>query len=104
MELQLSEDLFVHNEYSLRYGEDREALFTIVDEAFPGNGRIGTIDVITILTRAYDAQGNVSSATLRFGVVGIGDGVVGVKSSHADLRGKHLKKSNMTQCVVELYE
>jgi hypothetical protein len=104
MEIQLSENLFVHNEYSIQYGEGKEALFTIVDEAFPGNGRIGKIDCITILTRTYDAQGNASLATLRFGVIGIGDGVVGVKSSNMDLLGKNLKRSNMTQCVVELYE
>jgi hypothetical protein len=104
MEIQLSEDLFTNDEYSIRYGENKEALFTIVDEEYPGNGRIGRIDCITILTRTYDAQGRAGPATLRFGVIGIGDGVVGVKSSDRSLLGKHLKRSNMPSCTVVLYE
>jgi hypothetical protein len=104
MEIQLDESLFVNNVYSIRYGEDKEAMFTIVDEEFPGNGRIGKIDGITVLTRTYDAQGRVSPATLRFGVIGIGDGVVGVTSSNAALRGTLLKRSNMTEVTVILYE
>jgi hypothetical protein len=104
MEIRLSEDLFENNAYSIRYGENREALFTIVDEEFPGNGRVGKIDCITILTRAYDARGNASAAALRFGVIGLGDGVVGVKSSDTGLLGRHLKRSNMRFCTVVLYE
>jgi hypothetical protein len=104
MEIRLDESLFINNEYSLRYGEDKEALFIIVDEEFPGNERLGRIDHIIILTRTYDVQGNVSAAALRFGVIGIGDGVVGVTSSDAALIGKTLKKSNMAMCTVILYE
>jgi hypothetical protein len=104
MEIELDESLFTNDTYSLRYGGDKEALFIIVDEEFPGNGRLGRVDCVMILTRTYDAQGAVSAAAMRFGVIGIGDGVVGVKSSEASLIGKHLKRSNMAQCTVALYE
>jgi hypothetical protein len=104
MEIELDESLFTNGTYSLRYGEDKEALFIIVDEEFPGNGRLGRVDCVMILTRTYDARGAVSEASLRFGVIGLGDGAAGVKSPDASLAGKHLKRSNMAKCTVVLYE
>jgi hypothetical protein len=37
-------------------------------------------------------------------VVGLGDGVVGVRSENPALRGKLMTREIMGECVVELYE
>jgi len=104
VQLILNQDDFVNNKYALAYG-NREALFTIVDEEFLGNNRLGRINRITVLVRKYATTGQ-ETGTAQFctTVIGIGDGVVGVKSDNADLRGKLLSKDNMDQCTVILYE
>ena len=53
MELILQQELFKNDKYSLTFGDDKEAIFTIVDEEFPGNNQFGRINCITILIRDY---------------------------------------------------
>jgi hypothetical protein len=103
MELVLHPDMFVNNRYAVAYG-NREALFTIIDEDFFGNSRLGRINRITVLVRKFDTAGKESGASLCTTVIGIADGIVGVRSDNSALRGKLLTHENMEQCVVELYE
>jgi hypothetical protein len=103
MEIILTEDMFVNNKYAVSYG-NREALFTIIDEEFSGNNHLGRINRITILVRLRDTTGKETGAQLCTTVIGLGDGVVGVRSDVPELRGKLLTHENMSRCVVELYE
>jgi hypothetical protein len=104
MELILTEDLFTNNRYSVSYGAGRQALFTIVDEQFEGNNGIGRINRINVLVRQLDTSGNASGGVFCTTVIGMGDGIVGVKTELPELRGKLLNRDNMSDCVVELYE
>jgi len=103
MEIVLKEEDFVNNEYSVVYG-NRKAVFTIIDEEFAGLNRLGRINRINVLVYEYDDDGNVSASSLCTSIIGIGDGIVGVKTDVPELRGKLMTHENMTQCVVELYE
>jgi hypothetical protein len=103
MEIILSKGMFVNNEYLVRYG-NREALFTIIDEEFAGLNNLARINRITALVRIFDTKGEEVSVTLCTTVIGLGDGIVGVKTETPALRGKLLTQDNMEQCVVELYE
>jgi hypothetical protein len=103
MEVVLTEDLFKNNKYSVRYG-DREALFTIVDEEFAGNNRLGRINQITCVVRTFDMSGGVTGAVYGTMVIGLGDGITGVRTDESALRGKLMTRENMDKCVVILYE
>jgi hypothetical protein len=103
MEIILSKDMFVNNKYSVQYG-NREALFTIIDEEFAGLNNLGRINRITVLVRIFNTRGEELSVTLCTTVIGLGDGIVGIKTNVPALRGKLLTQDNMEQCVVELYE
>jgi hypothetical protein len=104
MELVLYKDEFVNNKLLVSYGGNMEALFTIVDEEFAGNNRLGRINVVTCLVRKVNADGLDGDASLCTSVIGLGDGIVGVRSDDSSLRGKLLTQDNMENCVVELYE
>jgi hypothetical protein len=97
-------DQFVNNKLTLKYGGNKEALFTIVDEEFPGMNHIGRVNLVTIAVRTVNADGSTGEASLQTSVIGIGNRVVGVMSSLPQLRGKRLNWENMHQCVVRLYE
>jgi hypothetical protein len=103
MELILHPDMFVNNRYAVVYG-NREALFTIIDEEFAGNNRFGRINRMTVLVRKFDTDGTEAGAALCTTVIGLGDGIVGVRSEDPSLRGKLLTHENMEQCVITLYE
>jgi hypothetical protein len=103
MEIVLTEDMFVNNRYTVAYG-NREALLTIIDEEFFGNNRLGRINRIIILVREFGAGGKESGAVLCTTVIGLSDGIIGVRSDDPALKGKLLTHENMGQCVVELYE
>jgi hypothetical protein len=103
MEIILSKDMFVNDRYSVQYGS-REALFTIIDEEFAGLNNLARVNRITVLVREFDSSGTEKGAVLCTTVIGLGDGIVGVKSEIPALRGKLLTQDNMEQCVVELYE
>jgi hypothetical protein len=103
MELVLHPDMFVNNRYTVAYG-NREALFTIIDEEFFGNNHLGRINRITVLVREFDTAGKEAGAVLCTTVIGIADGIVGVRSDNSALKGKLLTHENMEQCVVVLYE
>jgi hypothetical protein len=93
----------VNNKFAFSYG-NREALFTIVDEEFSGHNRLGRINRITILVKKFSPTGKETGTELCTTVIGLGDGVAGIKSDNPLLRSKLLNKDNMEQCVVELYE
>jgi hypothetical protein len=103
MEVVLAKDMFENNKCLVAYG-NREALFTIVDEELFGNNRLGRINRITVLVREFSAAGKEAGAALCTTVIGLGDGIVGVRSDDASLKGKLLTHENMARCVVELYE
>jgi hypothetical protein len=92
--------MFKHSVCVVPYGDGMEATFTIVDEEFAGANTLARVNCVTILIKdALSQETRIGSA-----VIGLGDGVVGVKTDEAILRGKILSKDNMSQCVVELYE
>jgi hypothetical protein len=95
--------MFVNNQYAIAYG-NREALFTIIDEEFAGNNRLGRINRIIILVREFDTTRKETGAVLCTTIIGLGDGVVGVESNDPALRGNVLTHENMEQCVLVLYE
>jgi hypothetical protein len=103
MEIVLTPEMFVNNRYTVTYG-NREAVFTIIDEEFSGNNRLGRINRITVLVRERDVSGKETGAQFCTTVIGLGDGLVGVRSNMPELRGKLLTHENMSYCVVELYE
>jgi hypothetical protein len=103
MEIVLRPEMFVNNRYTIAYG-NREALFTIIDEEFAGNNHLGRINRITVLVREFSTLGEETDAVLCTTVIGLGDGIVGVRSDDPALKGKLLTHENMEQCVVELYE
>jgi hypothetical protein len=103
MELLLTESLFKDGEYTVSYG-NRTATFTIIDEEFPGNNRLGRINRINCVVREYDGQGRETGVKIGMPVIGMGDMVVGVRSGDAALRGKLLSRDTMDRCVVILYE
>jgi hypothetical protein len=100
MEVRLWEGAFTNNTCVVPYGDNMEATFTIVDEEFSGANTIARINQIVISIK------DLGTGEIRIGtaVIGLGDGVVGVMTDEASLRGKLLNKDNMTLCVVELYE
>jgi hypothetical protein len=97
----LKPGLFVNNKYAVR-GRNREALFTVVDEEFAGHNRLGRINVITVAVRDIDGMGNARDAYICTPVIGLGDGVIGVRSDNPLLRGKRLNKDNMEECLIEV--
>jgi hypothetical protein len=100
MEVQLSLDMFENNVCVVPYGDGLEATFTIVDEEFAGLNTLARVNcVLIMIRRAATQELFVGSA-----VIGLGDGVVGIKTDEASLRGKLLSKDNLDQCVAELYE
>jgi hypothetical protein len=103
MEIILSKDMFVNDKYSVQYGS-REALFTIIDEEFAGLNNLARINRITVLVREFNSSGVEKGAVLCTTVIGLGDGIVGVKSDIPELRGRLLTQENMSKCVVILYE
>jgi hypothetical protein len=96
--------MFDNGKYSVTYGTNKEALFTIVDEEYKGSNHLGRINKLTILVREYNADGSVGKATLQSSVIGMGNAIVGVKTALPELRGKILNHDNMAQCTVILYE
>lgn len=105
MTLQLRQANFVNDTYKVRYNNNsREAEFRIVDEEFPALSRVVVNNRIIVFITEYDANGDVKGTYLKSSVIGIGDGIVGVQSDIASLRGKVLSKDNMESCTVELYE
>ena len=103
MNLVLKSELFTNNKLSVSYG-NKEALFIIVDEEFLGNNRLGKINRIVILVQTLSAAGQVVDERLCPTIIGMGDGIVGIRSDNAALRGRPINKDNMGECVVEFYE
>jgi hypothetical protein len=95
--------MFVNSRCTVAYG-NREALFTIIDEEFSGNNRLGRINRITVLVRDFDTAGKEAGAVLCTTIIGLADGIVGVRSGNPALKGKLLTHDNMEQCVIMLYE
>ena len=99
----LQEDMFTNNKFIYSHGGN-EILFTIVDEVFSGHNRLGRINRITILSRRSDASGQMIDEGFRPTVIGMGDGIIGIKSGAPELRGQLLTKDNMDRCIIEVYE
>jgi hypothetical protein len=103
MELILKPELFENGTYTVPYGR-RTAVFTIVDEEFAGLNTLGRINRITVLVIEHDAAGKVVKSSMGTSVIGLGEDLVGVRTSVPELRGTVMNKDTMEQCVVELYE
>jgi hypothetical protein len=104
MTLVLHPEQFVNNKFTVQFGDSREALFTIVDEELAGGSCVARINRITILVYTRKADGTVPDGMLCTNVIGLGDGVAGVHTENAALRGKLLSRDNMEECVIELFE
>jgi hypothetical protein len=100
MEVNLRPEMFERNVCVVQYGDDMEATFTIIDEEFAGANTLARVNCVLVRVKSGSAQEILEGSV----VIGLGDGVVGVKTDEALLRGKLLTKDNMAQCVVELYE
>jgi len=104
MDMILKNSNFVNNKLYVSYGTRQQAMFTIIDETFNGTYGLGRVNRLTCLVRKMDAGGQVISSVLAPMVIGLGDGVIGIKSNDATLRGKLLTHENMEACTVTLYE
>jgi hypothetical protein len=92
--------LFENNTLVVAYGDDKEATFTIVDEEFAGLNNLGRVNCVVIVVKDLTTlERRMCSA-----VIGLGDGIVGIKTDEASLRGKLLTRDNMSLCMAELYE
>jgi len=103
MDIGLKQSMFSNNKLTVPYG-NKEALFTIVDEEFLGINRLGRINRINILVRKLNNFGQALNATMCTTIIGMGDGIIGIRSDKPELRGKVLNKDNMEDCVIQLYE
>jgi len=98
MVVRLEESLFENNKYVVQFTPTREAEFTIVDDTF-GVYTPVRVNTITVFIRTIGtAEGQRYTS-----VIGIGNQVVGVRTSVPALRGKVLDRENMSQCEVLLY-
>jgi hypothetical protein len=104
MTIQLQKEMFKNGKYTVQFGMNKEAVFTIVDECFPGLGESVSVNRVNCLVREFDQSGTETKASLCSTVIGIGDGVVGVITEDAALRGKLMTQDTMSQCSVLLYE
>ncbi len=104
MELTLTPQMFVNDTYTVQFGENKEAIFTFVDETFQGTNGIGKVNRINALVKTYNTYGVESEVTLCTTVIGLGDGIVGIRTANKELLGKLMTRDNMSQCVVILYE
>ena len=104
MELVLHKSDFVNDKFTQLYGGNREALFTIVDEEFPGNNTLGRVNKIVIMVRELSDEDVNVQASIQSSVIGFGNRTVGVRSSVPELRGEIMTQHNMEQCTVVLYE
>jgi hypothetical protein len=95
--------MFTNNKLTVNYA-NRSATFTIIDEEFFGNNRLGRINRLIVVVSMFDATGKKTFETMGTTVIGLGDGIVGIRSDVPELRGKLLTHENMHLCVVELYE
>jgi hypothetical protein len=100
MEVTLRPEMFKSGACVVPYGDGMEATFTIVDEEFAGANTVARVNCVLIAVKDALAQETLIGSA----IIGLGDGVVGVKTDEASLRGKLLNKDNMALCVVELYE
>jgi hypothetical protein len=103
MTLTLTKGMFVNNRYEVFY-KNRTALFTVVDEEYKGLNHLGKVDRITVLVTVRNSDGTVKDIILGTTVIGLGDGVVSIRSEDTALWGKLFTQHNMDKCVVELYE
>ena len=104
MEITLSPEMFTDGVCRVPFGQNKEAVFVIVDEEFPGRNALGRINRVNCLIQSYDSSDRVEDVYLGTTVIGLGDQTVGVRSDHEELRGKAMTKDNMDRCVVILYE
>ncbi len=106
MRLVLDIENFENNKYAVSYGTNKQALFTIVDEEYPGDNMLGRVNKITVLCRTIDEAGGADESALLSGlVIGIGNGICGAWSNIGpELNGKVLNKDNMKYCTVVLQE
>lgn len=100
MEVNLLPELFENNTFTVSYGNNKEATFTIVNEEFAGDNTIGRVNCVTIVIRDTDT----GETRLGTAVIGMGDGVVGIKTTAPELLGKVMTSETMSSCVAELYE
>jgi hypothetical protein len=96
--------MFNGDALTVTYGSGKEVLFTIVDEELAGSNHIGRINRVTALAYTRNQDGTMKDGLICTTIIGLGDGVIGVRSDLPELRGKTLNKDNMEYCTVELYE
>lgn len=99
-ELTLAESQFVNNKYMVNYGVNQQAIFTIVDEQL-GDKRL---NVVTCVATKVLNDGTVATSSARILVAGLGDNIVGVKTTNAELSGQQITRETMGECTIILYE
>jgi len=104
MKLILDHGLFKNNRFNVSYGDSKEAIFIIVDEDFKGKNTLGKINKLVILVRQLSPTGQVLDAKTCATIIGMGDGIAGIRTDNPVLRGQVITKDNMEECEIELYE
>ena len=104
MDVTIKKSQFVDGRFSLTYGLNKKATFIIVNESFYGNNNLGTLNRINIFIETLDNDGSKLSGSFSTSVIGIGDGIAGIKTADETLVGKMLSYDNIEQCVIKLYE
>jgi len=100
----LTKALFENETARIPYGGNKEAELLIIDEAFPGSDAIGVVTMVAVFVRQKDDAGNTVSLTRCTNIIGLGDGVAGIRTDVPELLGKVLTGDNMEQCSLELVE
>jgi hypothetical protein len=107
MDLQLRQEQFVDNRYTVEYGANKQATFIVVNESFGGKNNLGVVNRINIFTESFNGEGEKIEANFSTSVIGIGDMIAGIfpaDENDIELLGKIFNWDNMERCLVRLYE
>lgn len=105
MNITLDPAQFVNNKLTVNYGIRKKAIFTIIDEDFPGLTTIGTINVVTALIQQLATDGSIKTQNIYTPIISIGNlEIQVVPISDRTIMGQRLSKDNMQACTVTLVE
>jgi hypothetical protein len=105
MTVNLTPGQFVNNKLTVNYGIRKRAIFTIINENFPGLNRLGTINLVTVLIQTFNTDGTIATQNVYTPIISVGNPDVQiVPSTDSTLQGQRLSQDNMQGVLVTLVE